>query len=282
MKFGRLPRAHDKRIPQYTDLKKKLVAPPTPPASVNYGAVLPASLGEYFNDVLGDCTIAACFHAIQTWTANANPPIDSEPQEDALLMYERSCGYIPGNPATDQGGVEQTVLKYWVNPGAPAGANGSMVDKLTAFVEVNPANLNDVKQAIFECGTLYIGFNVPAYLNPDNPAIWDFIPGAQIVAGHAVVLIGYDAVGPICITWGRIQKMTWTFFTYFTDEAYALADAMWIEKTGTSPCGLTIPQLEQLMVAISEPIIGNGLRRQHRRKKRRKKRRAARKLLTKK
>jgi hypothetical protein len=272
MKFGRQPRSYDRRIPRYSDLREKMTAPPTPPLSVNYAAVLPPQLGMYGNDVLGDCTCAAVYHAIQTWTANANPPIDSEPQQDAVLLYEQACGYVPGHPNTDQGGNEQTVLKYWVNTGAPAGPSGVLEDKLAAFVEVNPANLVNVKQAIFECGTLYIGFNVPAYLDPSNTAVWDLVPNAQIVAGHAVVLIGYDAVGPWCITWGRVQKMTWAFFSYFTDEAYALADGMWIEKTGQSPCGLSLADLEALMVAISEPIVGNGQRRQHRRKKRRRNR----------
>ena len=35
---------------------------------------------------------------------------------------------------------------------------------------------------------------------------------------------GYTEEGPICVTWGQIQHMSWDFFEKYCDEAYAIID----------------------------------------------------------
>jgi hypothetical protein len=124
-------------------------------------------------------------------------------------------------------------------------------------VEVDPRNLDDVKRAIDACGVAYIGFGVPNYLMAgDEPsAVWDVDPDADngIAGGHAVVLAGYDQNGAKVISWGRVYTMTWAFFSTFTDEVYALADAQWITIGGISVAGLTLAQLEAQMQALKEP-----------------------------
>jgi len=35
---------------------------------------------------------------------------------------------------------------------------------------------------------------------------------------------GYNETGPVCVTWGRKQQMTWSFFDKYCDEAYAIVD----------------------------------------------------------
>jgi hypothetical protein len=73
------------------------------------------------------------------------------------------------------------------------------------------------------------------------------------------------------ISWGSLYTMTPAFFAQFVDEAYALADASWIEATGLSPAGLTIGQLEALMQSLIAPQPASNRRRHrhHRRMKRR-------------
>jgi hypothetical protein len=252
MKFGRLPRKHDERIPKYSALTaKRAIAPP--PTAVDYTRVLGNSLGEFGNDRLGDCTCAACYHALQVWSANANPPIDTEPDFDAVMLYEKTCGYVPGNPSTDQGGVEQDVLTYWLNTGIPTGMTGEPTQKLAAFVEVDQSNLEDIKRAIYEAGLVYIGFEIPQFFNTSCP-VWDLEPGADntIVDGHAVVLAGYnDALKRFkLISWGRQYEMTYRFFERFCDEAYLLVNEKWIESTGMTPAGLTLDELIAQMDAL--------------------------------
>lgn len=258
MKLGRKPRAFDSRIPHMSALLAAAPMPP-PPAQIDYSPALPADTGTMLNNSLGCCTCASVYHAFQVWSANANPPIDTEPDSDVELLYEKSCGYDPdaglinGENPTDQGGVEQEVLTYLLNDGAPVGADGSAVRKISAFVEVDPRNTDDVKWTIVDFGVAYIGMRIPAYIMATTPpAVWDVDASADnsIIGGHAVIVVGYDANGLKFVSWGQLFTMTWAFWAANVDEAYAIADAEWIAASGIAPCGQTLAQLEALMVAL--------------------------------
>jgi hypothetical protein len=43
--------------------------------------------------------------------------------------------------------------------------------------------------------------------------------------GHYIYVPGYTAQGPVCVTWGRKQQMTWAWLDKYQDEAYAIFDA---------------------------------------------------------
>jgi hypothetical protein len=215
---------------------------------------MPADLGMMLNDTLGDCTCAAVYHAMQLWSFNASKMV-TQPDNDVEKLYILACGYNPRVGGEGPGGNEQHVLSYWVKSGAPTGLKGQLRDKLVAFVEVDPRNVDDVKRTINDCGVAYIGFNVPQFIVPPPPAqppkVWDVqSTDTKIVGGHAVVLAGYDAKGARLISWGGYYTMTWAFFAEYVDEVYALANNDWINSKGTSPGGLTIEELEAQMQAI--------------------------------
>jgi hypothetical protein len=266
MKFGRKPRAHNARIPHMKAVRAGAAATWYPPF-IDYAAAMPASLGEMLNDSLGDCTCAAVGHAIQVWSFNTSGALSTPSDTAILALYEATSGYIPGDPATDTGAVEQDVLGYWLDHAI----EGS---QLSAFIELDPTDLEDVKRSVFECGLVYIGFVVPAYLADKlmTPgSLWDLDPAADnsSVGGHAVDVVGYDAAGNLTvISWGSRYTMTARFFAQFVDEAYALANKTWIKVTGNSPAGLTLEALESLM-ATMQFTPPSGDRRQHRRRKRR-------------
>ena len=219
---------------------------------------MPANLGMMLNDTLGDCTCAAVYHAIQVWTFRASngKSLDTEPDADVKMLYELACGYNPKTPGEGPGGNEQHVLRYLLKKGAPLGKGGTTTNKIAAFVEIDPRNIDDVKRAIIDCGVAYIGFPVPANIVPPNaepPAVWTVDPSnPKIVGGHAVVLAGYDAKGARVISWGHYYTMTWDFFSTYVDEVYALADQDWIEATGKTPGGISLADLEQQMQALKE------------------------------
>jgi hypothetical protein len=251
MKLGRKARRYDPRVPHLSSFlagRRRLLAPPPP--TIDYITPCGSSFGMMRNDDLGDCTCAAIGHARQIWTGNANPPMQTDSDYNIVWLYSHACGYVDGDPSTDQGGNEQSVLTYMLNNGLPV---DNSFDKLLGFVEVDPSNLDDVKNTIVDCGVCYIGFNVPDYFMQTVGQLWDVRPGTpKYIGGHAVVLAAYDAVGPTCITWGAPQKMTWAAFQQCTDEAYALADADWITNTGKTPGGMTLVELEAAMSALKE------------------------------
>lgn len=253
-KLGRRPRTFNPRIPHLSALRATRTLAP-PPESVDWTQKLRPPLGMMLNDRLGDCTCAAFYHARQVWSANAEVAQITDPDQDVLRLYEVACGYNPNDPNTDQGGVEQDVLAYLLKTGAPTGTGGAR-DRIVAFVEVDPRNIDDVKRMINECGLAYIGFNVPQNIMPQDgepPAVWTVDhANSQIIGGHAVVLPGYDSQGADVISWGQKYKMTWEFFSTFVDETYAIADRVWIEATGLTPLGLSLAELEAQMQALRQ------------------------------
>ena len=255
-KLGRTPRSYDPRIPHLSALLAGRTLAPPPPAK-DWSTGMPAGLGMMLNDTLGDCTCAAVYHARQVWTFNAGGAagMDTEPDSEVLKLYEGACGYRPNDPASDRGGNEQHVLTFWLRRGAPIGT-AKQADKIVAFVEVDPRNLDDVKRTIAECGVAYIGFNVPQNIMPQGgepPAVWTIDPSnPPIIGGHAVVLPGYDPNGAMVISWGQKYTMTWEFFAKYVDEVYAIADNSWVKSTGATPAGLTIAQLEDQMRGLTE------------------------------
>lgn len=243
----------DSRVPQLGPRLARLGAalPPAPAKKDWPKSSKVTAWGMMLNNSLGDCVIAAKCHAVLEWTALTGlKKAVTLPDPVILAGYEAVGGYVPGDPSTDEGCIEQDVLSYLMKTGLAG-------NKLAAFVEVDPRNLDDVKRTIADCGLAYIGFNVPNYLMNGLTApgsVWDLDPSGDngIAGGHAVILAGYDVTGATVISWGSKYRMTWPFFAQFCDEAYALADATWVRVTGDTPGGLTLALLEEQMAALKE------------------------------
>lgn len=205
--------------------------------------------GAMGNNTYGDCTCAAFYHARQIWT-KASSAEDTQPDSTVLQLYSETTGFRVGDAATDNGAVEQSVLAYLCNTGAPL-ADGTR-DRIVAFIEVDKRIQADVKRTIYECGVAYIGFNVPFSVMPPNnpiPKVWDIVPSeTDSIGGHAVVLTGYDASGNFdVISWGECYKMTPRFFAAFVDECYAIASLDWAKATGLTPLGMSLSDLQNQM-----------------------------------
>ena len=48
---------------------------------------------------------------------------------------------------------------------------------------------------------------------------------SDILGGHAVPIVGYNALGPIVVTWGALQQVTWAWWDRYASEAYAVITA---------------------------------------------------------
>jgi hypothetical protein len=242
--LGRKPRTYNPGVPHYSALLRPDLSPV--PASVDNTSGI-TDWTVMGNDKIGDCTIAAIYHARQVWSAAVCGKPDTQPEEQVLSTYSAICGYVPGDPSTDNGGIEQDVLAYWIKNGIPL-ANGCR-DDLAAMVEVDHRNLDDVKRTIWECGVAYIGIAVPHSVMAEwpAPAVWQLVPGDYSDGGHAVILTGYGDGKFKLVSWGQNFEMTEDCFSAITDEVYALASPDWIEATGRTLLGLTMPELEVQM-----------------------------------
>ena len=167
--------------------------------------------GMMLNDTEGDCTCAACGHMIQVWNGVTVPDVAIQTE------YEQACGYVPGDPSTDQGGYISRVLDYFRDTGVGG-------YKISAHAEVNVTQKR-VQQAIYVFGAIDIGIQLPISAQHQVGTLWDFesdypdTPGAW--GGHSVAVVKYDLSGLWCVTWGALQKMTWRWFMFYCDEAHA-------------------------------------------------------------
>jgi len=227
---------------------------PPPPAAKDWskgitawGMMLngPEPSEPQFPDGLGDCTIAGCGHAIQVWTANTGSMV-TVPDATILNYYEQWDRYVPGNPSTDNGGIELDVLNDWQKQGFAGNA-------LMAFADPKPANLTEVRQSIALFGGVYIGLSLP--LTAQTQDVWDVAPKGGANAkpgswgGHCVFVPKYDAKGFTCITWGQLKTMTVAFWNKYCDEAHALLAQDWLTAKG-APSGFDQAQLRADLNAI--------------------------------
>ena len=86
---------------------------PAPISCNDYLSAVKVPWGYMLNDTLGDCTCADTGHSLMLRTANASQivvPSDA----DIEKLYEH-FGYVPGNPATDQGVTEDDICSFMVS-----------------------------------------------------------------------------------------------------------------------------------------------------------------------
>lgn len=259
--LGRKPRAFDARIPHFSALRMKLHlqgALPFAPTAIDYTLKLPANLGMMDNDRLGDCAEAGFFHFAQVWSGNAGQLL-TVPDQTVEQLYIDGAGYNPNAPLengqnpTDSGTVLQELLTFLLNTGAlmPDGSR----HKITAFFEVDPTKPGDLDLVTAECGAIYLGFNVPAYL-PMNPgSIWDVNATADntIVGGHCVISARYKPTQRGIISWGSSgYAMTPAFWGKYVDECYAIIDPLFVEATGKTPFGIDEATWAEQMAGLKE------------------------------
>jgi hypothetical protein len=242
MKLGRKAIKTDSRTLALADYLTPSIPPPPPTADWTKGIT---SWGMMLNDTLGDCTIAGAAHAVQVWTANASSVV-AVPDATIETYYENWDGYVPGNPSTDNGGVELDVLNDWQKQGFAG-------HPLLAFADPKFTNMVQIRQSIFIFGGVYIGLALP--LTAQSQAVWDVVPKGGAKAkpgswgGHCVFVPKYDQHGFTCITWGGLKTMTLAFWKKYCDEAHTLFSADWLTAKG-SPSGFAQAELLADLKAI--------------------------------
>ena len=250
-KLGKLPPKFDMRIPNLSTYTQDL---PPPPEWKDWTKGQ-SSYNMMANDKLGDCTAAALAHQLQIWTMNVGPEVTLS-DDQVVKFYADTCGYVIGDEQSDVGGNELDILKQWFKtPGLLGGYN------LTGFAPFRTTGLNSIKDSIAICGGAYLGINLPkTVLNqgdfwyvPAQGPVGDGAPGT--LGGHAVVAVAYNSRHIVFVSWGRLFKMSWDFFTTYTEECYALVSEAWIDKTsGMSPSGFDMNALKSNMNALSHII----------------------------
>ncbi len=243
MKLGRKPRKFNPKtlfLPRYMTAN----VPEPPPSKVFY-EYLVKRWPMFLNDTIGDCVFACGAHMLEDWTAHTMGKV-SPTDADVQAAYSAVGGYVPGDPATDNGANITDFLSWWqTNPLAGR--------KISGWASIDPSNLTAIKQAIWIFGGVDIGINMPQSAMDQFNARqnWELVQDSPIIGGHSICVFGYGAHGCACITWGQVQYMSWEFFAAYCDEAYAVLTPDWLKSTGKTEFGLDMATLESDLRKVS-------------------------------
>lgn len=213
--------------------------PTAPPAFTDF-ETFPGPWGMLGNDRLGDCTWAGAVHLemYNAWLSQVQASFPNDQQVgDAYLAY---------NNGQDTGDNEFQLLQYWQS-------TGLFGSKIVGFAPVDYANHTEVNATIPAFGGLYIGVNLPSVAQQqfDSNKPWDLTNSDldnQIEGGHCVILVGFDSAFLYCITWGKVQPLTWNWLQRYCEESWAIIT----QELDTNKVGVNVSQLQQDIQQLSQ------------------------------
>ena len=236
--LGKRAARFDRRTLQFSKYFKAL---PIPPANFNFTRKV-SSWPIFGNDTLGDCVEAAQGHCIQQWTAYAKPPAVVLAESDIIAAYSAEGGYVPGDPASDQGTNMLTALNYWRNSGIAG-------HQILAYAALEQGNIQELEAAAYLFGNAFIGIQLPisaqgknSWVVPPEGPHGNGAPGSW--GGHCIPVCGIDPNGTTVVTWGQTLEMSKPFYETYSDEAYAVLSSDWLESNNYAPSHFDVAQLQ--------------------------------------
>ena len=216
-KFGRRPVVSDERTIRLSSILKPLLLPALP-SNFDNDVALNGIDDEfvYNNSKYGDCVIASrAHHTLRFEKFEQGTQIFISDEEVVNEYFDQSGGL-------DRGLVLLFSLNDWKNDGWDIGIRHYEV---YAYAKVDVDNHNEAKHAIHLLNGLNIGVQIydKDLTQMDNGEVWDITDDdGSLRGGHGIYIYAYDEEGLWCMTWGKRQKMTWKWWDYRVDEAYAI------------------------------------------------------------
>jgi len=236
MKLGKLPAA-----PKSTDFKltQYLTALPKRPTSFGHEKLI-SEWGMLGNDRHGDCVFAGAAHETMLWNAAAGRTVPFT-TEGVLSDYSAVTGFNPNDPNTDNGTMVADAMSYRRKTGI-VDAFG-VRHKIGAYVSIRPRNYEQFLSALWMFGIVGVGIRFPssAMQQFSEQKVWRATQ-SPIDGGHYVPVVANRAGQPMCVTWGRLQRMTRQFYLRYCDEAYVLLSEGMLTN-GKSPEGFDMEKL---------------------------------------
>ena len=222
-KVFKLGKAAASRDPRNLKFAAVLKAQPALPAAYDFDTQhtgIPTPM--FANDTYGCCVISGRAHQTLRF---------EEIEQGAVVMIsdtEVTREYLKETGGVDSGLIVLDSLKLWRKRGWRA---AKKTLKIRAFSEVNFKDRDEVRRAIYADVGIGLGVQLPVaaqgQFQTGQP--WGVTKGKgsqpSSWGGHYVYVCGYTPDGPVCVTWGRKQQMTWDWLDKYADEAYAVFDA---------------------------------------------------------
>jgi hypothetical protein len=217
---------------------------PVPPTSVAVPAVV--TWGMDGNNQYGDCTIAGADHCIAAWDLEVKEADPVATDAADVLQYKAITGCVTPGDSRDTGLVLSDVLKLWSTKGLFGG------NEIAGYAPVRHQAILDMHQAIAAYGAAYVGVALPQSAEDQFGAgpPWTLV-GDQPVGGHCVAFVGYDPEWMYAVTWGGVVKVSWAWWAYYGQEAWAIIPQAFVEA-GKGP-DLNLAQLKADIGTLTVP-----------------------------
>lgn len=221
MLLGLKPRLVDPRTLQFRAFRDPWSSLPVEYDFDAEHSTTPVPVPMFANDRYGDCVKAA----------QAHQTLRFELQEQGVIIpitaQEVVDQYLVETGGVDSGLVMLDAMRYWRSNGWVMGGKRY---KLHSFLEVQPQDHELVKEATIVGVGLQWGLDLPLSaaddINSGQP--WQLHAGPRgerrSWGGHAVHGAKYDREGPTVETWGKKQKMLWSFVDAYASECYMAVD----------------------------------------------------------
>jgi hypothetical protein len=201
--------------------------PPLPPYQSAFDTAYPGiQLPQYGNNLYDDCVIAARAHQTVRFDYAAGKTVPNISDQDVTQEYLRES-----KQQGTEGLVLSTSLREWMTPGWTASGSGPRTIQTFwgpykiinaapgSGYPANEMNQFQVMTSIVEYTGVQVDLILPSSIDPRSPStfgdgtVWSKTSGLRSNP-HVMLLTGYDVNGPIGITWGARQHMTWNFLTW--------------------------------------------------------------------
>ena len=209
------------------------------------------------NTTYGDCVWAGAAHETMLWVREGGSKVlftDST----VLSDYSAATGFIPSDPATDQGTNMADAAAYRQKTGI-VDASG-LRHKVGPYVALEAGNLPQVTLASYLFSVAAIGIRMPqsAVRQFESAMPWTVVKDSPIVGGHYVPLVGRNSRGHyIVVTWGRLQAVSAMWIQEYMDEGLAYL-SMERLRNNVSPLGFDEGTLEQDLNSIQLALNDDG------------------------
>lgn len=215
---------------------------PNPAEKVYREYKVPAYAKQMFaNDEIGDCTCAGVAN-IRILMTSHTQGLSIPKTGDVVALYSAVTGYIPGNPATDNGAAMTDVLDYWQRV-------GFLGNKILGWAQIDHTNQIHRQLAVQLFGATYVGVQLPAsaqdQFKENVQCNWSVVKGSPIEGGHCIIHPGYGSKGGDYVTWANwFVKASTEWENLYIDEEYAVISEDWINTiTNKTPGGLDLATL---------------------------------------
>src|SRR5581483_5120269 len=199
----------------------------TQPSSWNFDSTRkPFPIHMWGNDQWGDCVLAGrANHTLRLERVeHKTTPIISD--QDVINEYKTLTGSQSPGDANDNGLVVLRAMQEWRSVGWPihTQANQPFVQKIDAYGELDPSNLDLLKKAMWMLNGIHIGLSLPITAQAQfDQGVWDVVPNAGSDGepgswgGHLVFAKRYNTKGIYCLSWAKEVLMTNAFIEKYCD-----------------------------------------------------------------